>query len=155
VLLKRGSSIASECQGEGLLSVWNCPGGWSCGQSHTSCKRSRFLTTCHKEAIPRAHAPIFFPSRPEVSSLVRLLLHSGHFHRRKLLLWGITSARYMSCLSSGQLTRGVISCSIVFASFVSMKYPVDVLYRTRQPGSRQAYSNPSAGSRRRLKSISV
>jgi hypothetical protein len=111
--------------------------------------------TIGQESDHRAYAPIFFSSPPEVSSFVRLLLHSGHFHRRKSLLWGVTSARYMSCPSLGQLTRGVVSCSIVSASVVSMKYPRELSYRTKQPGSRQAYSTPSAGSLRGLRSISL
>ena len=100
----RGSSTAIACPREGLLSVWNYPGGWNCGQRLTSCTRSRFLRTC-QGGHTRAHAPIFFPNSPEVSSsLILLSSHSGHFHRRKLLLSGITSAKYMRCPSLEQLT---------------------------------------------------
>jgi hypothetical protein len=102
-----------------------------------------------------AYAPIFFSSPPEVSSLERLWLHCGHFHRRKLLFWGLTPARYMSCPSLGQLTRGGFSSSIVFASFVSMEYPSNALYLTKQEGSRQAYSRPATGPVGGAGSISV
>ena len=123
-------------------------------QSLTNCKRQQFLTN-YRESELRAYAPIFFPSPPEVSSFVRCWLHSGHFHRRKLFLWGMTSARYMSCPSLGQLTRGGFSSSIVFASSVAMEYPSKLLYLTKQAGSRQAYSGLATGPVGGLTSISV
>ncbi len=96
--------------------------------------------------FPDSHAPIFFPSPPVISSLVLRASHCGHFHRRKLFLPGITSARYMRCASLEQLTRGIISRSAAFASFMSRKYPEETKYRIKQPGSWQAYDVPSADS---------
>src|SRR5438034_425045 len=78
-----------------------------------------------------------------------------NFHRRKFLLSGVTSARYIRCPSLEQLTRGVISAPIMFVSFVSRKYPRGPSYRIRQPGSWQAYGRASSRSLESPKSISV
>ncbi len=56
--------------------------------------------------MPRVHAPAFFPNPCKDSSLVRHALRSGHFHRRKLLLSGRTSARYMGLTFSFRINGG-------------------------------------------------
>jgi hypothetical protein len=57
------------------------------------------------------------------SSFVRLALHIGHRHMRKFLCCGLTSARYISVPSDGQLTRGAMSRKILSFIPVVMKYP--------------------------------
>src|SRR5216684_5912831 len=61
------------------------------------------------------------PMRP--SSFVRLPSHCGHIHRRKLLFSRSISARYMSVPSWGHRTLGTMSSSVVFSSWLRMKYP--------------------------------
>src|SRR2546427_10110216 len=64
------------------------------------------------------------PTQPCKSSpFVRLPLHCGHLHSRKLLLSGLTWARYMSRPSPGQLTQGVMFRSVHSLPAMILKYP--------------------------------